>query len=200
MLKLFKTLSKRDWLLTAVSFLFIVVQVWLDLTLPDYMSEITTLVKTEGSAMSAILTAGGKMLLCALGSLVSSAIVAFFVARIASDFGARLRLRLFDRVQAFSMEEIGAFSTASLITRSTNDVTQVQNAVVMGLQVVLKAPMTAVWAILKISGKSWQWSFATAVAVFLLLMLGAPGFSRCCRNSTACSASPTTSTASPAKI
>ena len=171
MLKLFKTLSKRDWLLTAVSFLFILVQVWLDLSLPDYMSEITTLVQTEGSAMSAILTAGGKMLLCALGSLLASAIVAFFVARIASDFGARLRLRLFDRVQAFSMEEIGAFSTASLITRSTNDVTQVQNAVVMGLQVVLKAPLTAVWAILKISGKSWQWSFATAVAVVLLLTL-----------------------------
>lgn len=171
MLKLFKNLSKRDWLLAGISLLFIVAQVWLDLKLPDYMSEITRLVQTEGSAMADILAVGGKMLACALGSLASAVAVAVAASRIASDFGANLRQRLFDKVQSFSMEEIGGFSTASLITRSTNDITQVQMLVVMGLQAIVKAPIMAVWAILKIADKSWQWTLSTGVAVVCLLII-----------------------------
>lgn len=171
MLRIFKSFGKKEWLFTCISLLFIVSQVWLDLKLPDYMSEITLLVQTEGSAMGDILTAGGKMLFCAFGSLAASVIVAAFAARIASDFGAALREQLFDKVQSFSMQEIAGFSTASLITRSTNDVTQVQMLVVMGLQVIIKAPIMAVWAICKIGNKSWQWTMSTAVAVIILLIL-----------------------------
>lgn len=173
MLKLFKNFQKQEWLLAVVSIALIVTQVWLDLTMPDYMYEITTLVQTEGSEMGEILLAGGKMLLCALGSLCASAVTAICAARIASNFGAALRSRLFRKVQSFSMEEIGRFSTASLITRSTNDVTQVQMLIVMGLQMLIKAPIMAVWAICKISGKEWQWTLSTAAAVaFLLLVVG----------------------------
>lgn len=171
MLKLFRNFTKREWGLAAISFAFVVVQVWLELTIPDYMSEITMLVQTPDSAMADILSAGGKMLLCALGSLVSSVSVAVCVARIASNFGASLRLKLFDRVQSFSMEEIGHFSTASLITRSTNDITQVQTVVVMGLQVVVKAPIMAIWAISKIADKNSQWTLSTAAAVVALLLI-----------------------------
>ena len=171
MLKLLKTLRKQDWCLMLSSIVFIVLQVWLDLRMPDYMSDITRLVQTEGSAMSSVLSAGGMMLLCALGSLLCSALVAVLAGRIATNFGAGLRARLFDKVQSFSMEEIGRFSTASLITRSTNDVTQVQMVIVMGLQALIKAPITAGMAIGKISGKAWQWTLSTAVAVGLLLVL-----------------------------
>lgn len=171
MLKLFKNLSRKDWLFAGISLIFIVAQVWLDLKIPDFMSEITMLVQTKGSTMGDILTSGGKMLACALGSLAACVLVAVFASRIASNFGAALRERLFDKVQSFSMEEIGGFSTASLITRSTNDVTQVQMLVVMGLQVIIKAPIMAVWAILKISNKSWQWTLSTASAVVLLLTI-----------------------------
>ena len=170
MLKLFRNFTKRDVLLIFCSLLFIIVQTGLDLTLPDYMSQITQLVKTEGSAMSDILLAGGKMLLCALGSLAASMIVAVFAALIAANFSANLRRKLFYKVQSFSMQEIGKFSTVSLITRSTNDITQTQTVIVMGLQVMIKAPITAVWAICKIMGKSGQWTFSTAVAVGLLLL------------------------------
>lgn len=173
MLKIFKYLSKKEWTFVGVSLVFIVAQVWLDLKLPDYMSTITMLVQTDGSAMREILSAGGKMLACALGSLVSSIVVAVIAARIASNFGARLREQLFDKVQSFSLEEINGFSTASLITRSTNDITQVQMLVVMGLQAMIKAPILAVWAIVKISGKSWQWTLSTGIAVlFLVVVVG----------------------------
>ena len=155
MLKLLKRFTKTEWALAAAAFAFILLQVWFNLTMPDYMSEITTLVQTEGSEMSAILTAGGKMLLCALGSLVSAVLTTVCAARIASNFSATLRGQIFDRVQSFSMAEIGKFSTASLITRSTNDVTQVQMLIVMGLEVLLKAPVTAVWAICKIANRNW---------------------------------------------
>jgi len=175
MLKLFRYLTRREWGLTVVSFGFILLQVWLDLSLPDYMSEIAELVQTPDSAMSTILSAGGKMMLCALGSLLAAVVVSVCVARIASSFGAKLRLGLFDRVQAFSMEEIGRFSTASLITRSTNDVTQVTTAIALGVQVVLKAPLTATWAIVKIADKNWQWTLSTAVAIGILLVLVAIG-------------------------
>ena len=171
MLKLLKYLTKQDWGLAVLALVFIVAQVWLDLTMPDYMSQITTLVQTQGSAMSDILIAGGKMLACALGSFAASIIAAICAARIAANFAATLREKLFDQVQSFSMAEIGKFSTASLITRSTNDVMQVQILIVMGLQVLLKAPIMAVWAICKIAGKSWQWTMSTGVAVAVLLVI-----------------------------
>lgn len=171
MLKVLKHLKKKDWSLVIFSIAFICAQVWLDLKLPDYMSEITMLVQTEGSEMNDVLSAGGKMLLCALGSLVSAVIVAVMASKIAMNFGANLRGKLFAKVQSFSMQEIGNFSTASLITRSTNDVTQVQMFIVMGLQMLIKAPITAVWAIIKISDKSWQWTSSTAAAVVILLVI-----------------------------
>ena len=171
MLKLLKKFTKTEWALSFAALCFIVLQVWMDLTMPDYMSEITTLVQTEGSAMSAILIAGGKMLACALGSFAAAACTVVCVAKIAANSSANLRALLFHKVQSFTMGEIGQFSTASLITRSTNDVMQVQMFVVMGLQVLLKAPITAVWAIAKIMGKSWQWTFATGVAVVVLLLI-----------------------------
>jgi ATP-binding cassette subfamily B protein len=171
MLKIIRHLSKKEWVFVGISLIFIVIQVWLDLTLPDYMSTITMLVQTPGSTMNEIYPAGIKMMLCALGSLAAAIVVAVIASRIAANFGARLRELLFDKVQSFSMEEISGFSTASLITRSTNDITQVQMLIVMGLQVMIKAPILAVWAIVKISGKSWQWTMSTGVAVFILLLI-----------------------------
>ena len=167
----FQNLKKTDWLLAAVCLAFIVVQVWLDLKTPDYMAEITTLVQTAGSTMGEILSAGGMMLVCSLGSLTASVVTAICAARIAATLGATLRGRLFSKVQSFSMEEIGRFSTASLITRSTNDVTQIQMLIVLGLQMLLRAPIMAVFAIYKIAGKQWEWTLATAVAVVVLLVV-----------------------------
>lgn len=167
----FQNLKKTDWLLAAVCLAFIVVQVWLDLKTPDYMAEITTLVQTAGSTMGEILSAGGMMLVCSLGSLAASVVTAICAARIAATLGATLRGRLFSKVQSFSMEEIGRFSTASLITRSTNDVTQIQMLIVLGLQMLLRAPIMAVFAIYKIAGKQWEWTLATAVAVVVLLVV-----------------------------
>lgn len=171
MAKLLKHLTKKEWALAVTAIVFIVLQVWLDLELPDYMSEITMLVETEGSEMSEVVLAGAKMLACALGSLVSAVAVSVLAAKVGINFSANLREELFHKVQSFSMEEIGRFSTASLITRTTNDVQQVQMLIVMGLQVMVKAPIMAVWAILKIYNKSWQWTSATAVAVVALLIL-----------------------------
>ena len=171
MFKLFQNLKAKEWILFAISCVFLVSQVWLDLKLPDYMSEITKLVQTSGSDMKDILEAGGAMLLCALGSLVATFITAGIAARIAANFSARLRARLFNTVQSFSMEEINNFSTASLVTRSTNDVNQVQMFIVMGLQLLIKAPITAIWALTKIMDKSAEWTMATGVAVVILLTI-----------------------------
>lgn len=171
MLKIFKNFKGKEWLLLSISVVFIVLQAWLDLRLPDYMSDITRLVQTQGSEMSEILTTGGWMLLCALGSLIASVIVAALAAKIASNFSATLRSKLYDKVQDFSMEEINNFSTASLITRSTNDVTQVQTFIVIGLQLLIKAPILAVWAVLKITGKNWELSLTTGIAVLILLII-----------------------------
>ena len=167
----FQNLKKTDWLLAAVCLAFIALQVWLDLKPPDYMAEIPTLVQTAGSTMGEILSAGGMMLVCSLGSLAASVVTAICAARIAATLGATLRGRLFSKVQSFSMEEIGRFSTASLITRSTNDVTQIQMLIVLGLQMLLRAPIMAVFAIYKIAGKQWEWTLATAVAVVVLLVV-----------------------------
>lgn len=169
MFKLLKKLTWKDFILAAAAFVFIIVQVWLSLTMPDYMSEITKLVQTKGSKMNDILIAGGKMLACALGSLLAAVCTSICASKISSNFSANLRGQVFHKVQSFSMEEIGNFSTASLITRSTNDITQVQMLIVMGLEVLLKAPIMAVWALCKISTKNWQWTASTGVAVVVLL-------------------------------
>jgi ATP-binding cassette subfamily B protein len=171
MLKIFKYLKLKEWMLISISLVFIVSQVYLDLKIPDYMSEITMLIQTPGNTVGEIWQTGSYMLLCALGSLVSSVIVGFLAARVAATLSKRLRSLQFERVESFSMEEISRFSTASLITRSTNDITQVQMVVAMGLQIVIKAPILAVWAIIKIAGKSWQWTAATGVAVAILMVI-----------------------------
>lgn len=171
MLRIFKNFRKQEVVLALFSVVFVVAQVWLELKLPDYMREITSLITTQDSVMHDILIAGGKMLLCAFGSLLVTVLVAVCASRIASNFSAIVRGKLFDKVQSFSMEEIGRFSTASLITRSTNDVTQVQMLIVMGLSIMLRAPIMAVMAILKIVDKSWQWTLSTGVAVVVLLIV-----------------------------
>lgn len=176
MLRLLKHLKKREWLFAACAVVFIVAQVWLDLKMPDYMNVITQIAQgginaETGAAyeMSDIWANGGYMLLCALGSMVCSIITSWFVVNIAANFSARLRESLYTKVQHFSMSEINKFSTASLITRSTNDVQQVQMLLTMGMQMMIKAPITAVWAITKIAGKQWQWSAAVATAVCVML-------------------------------
>ncbi len=171
MLRIFKNFTKKDYVLILVAIIFVVAQVGIDLKIPDYMSEVTMLVETEGSEMSDILIAGGKMLGCAFASLVSAVMVAVMSAAVGVGFSANIREKLFNKVQGFSMEEIGHFSTASLITRTTNDVQQVQMLLVMGFQVLVKAPVMAVWAILKIYDKSWQWTLSTGVAVVVLLSI-----------------------------
>ena len=171
MLSILKRLKKAEWLQVFASLIFIVAQVWLDLKLPDYMSEITRLTQVPGSEMADIWTAGAKMLVCALGSLVSAVAVGFFAARIAASFSQRLRSLLFSKVDSFSMEEINRFSTDSLITRSTNDITQVQMLITMGLQMLIKAPIMVVWAITKIAGKGYEWTVATGVAVGIMVVV-----------------------------
>lgn len=173
MIKIFKYLERKDWAFMLFSLVFIVFQVWLDLKLPDYMSEITQLVQTEGSEMNDILSAGGSMLLCAFGSLAATFMVGYFVAKIAAGLSMRLREMVYNKTISFSMEEINSFSTASLITRTTNDITQIQMFVAIGLQALVKAPIMAVWAVVKIAGKGWEWTAVTGGAVIILvLMLG----------------------------
>lgn len=171
MLKIFRYLKGKDWAFIAASVVFIVAQVWLDLKMPDYMKQITLLVQTPGSAMADIWIQGGWMLLCALGSLASSVVVGFFASRVAANFSKNLRAATFRKVEGFSMEEVNGFSTASLITRSTNDITQIQMIIAMGLQVLIKAPIMAVWAITKISSKAWQWTLATGITVVVLVTM-----------------------------
>ena len=169
MIKLLKNFTKRDWVLAFISFGLIVFQVWLELKMPDYMSEITTLVQTEGSKMSDILQNGGFMILCAFGSLVSAIVVGYLIANLSSRFAMNLRKKIFTKVEDLSMSEVKGFSASSLITRTTNDVLQVEMLIAMGLQLLIKAPVTAIWAITKILNKSFQWSIATAIAIVILL-------------------------------
>lgn len=169
MIKLLKNITKREWIIALISFVLIFAQVWLELKMPDYMSEITVLVQTEGSKMSDILLNGGYMLLCAFGSLVAAIFVGYLIANISATFSRRTRKKLFDKVESLSTHEVKQFSTSSLITRTTNDITQVEMLVGMGLQLMIKAPITAIWAVTKILNKSWQWSTITAVAVVILL-------------------------------
>ena len=176
MIKLLKYLKKREWLYVLIAVIFIVAQVWLDLKLPDYMNTITQIAQGGTNTatglpyeLSDIWSNGGYMLLCAIASMICSIITSVFVVRIAADFSARIREALYTKVQGFSMSEINKFSTASLITRSTNDIQQVQMLITMGLQMIIKAPITAVWAITKIAGKQWQWSLAVSIAVLIMV-------------------------------
>lgn len=171
MLKLFTYLRLKEWLFLLISLGLIVVQVWFDLRIPDYMAEITIYVQTEGNEMSDIVASGGKMIFCAFGSLIAAFLVSIMTSRIASNFSASIRKALFYRVQQFSLKEINSFSTASLITRSTNDITHIQMLFVMGIQVVFKTPIMVGIALSKISGKSREWSFTTGSAVVILLVI-----------------------------
>ena len=170
MFKLFKNFNKKDYVFIFICLVLIVLQVWLELKMPDYMSAITRLVQTEGSTMIDILEQGFYMLVCAGGSLVSAIVVGYFATRVASGFSATLRSKIFESVQMFSAEEIKKFSTSSLITRTTNDVTQVEMLIGMGLQLMVKAPIMAVWAILKILDKGFEWSMLVAGCVVVLLL------------------------------
>lgn len=169
MIKLFKNFSKKEWILVIIAFILIFSQVWLELKMPDYMSEITVLVQNDNTEMSKIILNGGYMLLCAFGSLVSAIITGYIVAYIGSVFSLKARKKLFNKVEDLSMDEVKQFSTSSLITRTTNDITQVEMLIGLGLNLLIKAPITAVWAITKILNKSWQWSMITAIAVAILL-------------------------------
>ncbi len=169
MLKLLKGLNKKVYLFIAISFILIFSQVWLELKMPDYMSEITVLVQTEGSKMADILKNGGFMMLCALGSLISAIIVGYFIANVAALFSLETRKKLFTKVENLAMHEVKQFSTSSLITRTTNDITQIEMFLAMGVQLLIKAPITAIWAITKILNKSWEWSMLTGIAVIILL-------------------------------
>ncbi len=171
MIKLIKFWNKKDKLNIFLCILFVVGSVWLELKMPDYMSEITILVQTEGSKMKDILINGGYMLLCAFGSLICAVVTGYLSAHISSDFSKKIRKAIFDKVENLGMQEIKSFSTSSLITRTTNDVTQVEMLIGMGLHLLIKAPITAVWAITKILNKSWQWSAITGIAIIILLSI-----------------------------
>ena len=170
MFKLFKNLTKKEIILIIFSLLLILVQVKLDLTMPDYMSKITVLVQTEGSEMKEILKNGALMLGCAAGSLITTVIVSYMAANIASSFSTVMRSKIFEKIQKFSTEEMKKFSTSSLITRTTNDITQVDMVIGLGLQLLVKAPIMAVWAIFKILNKGIEWSMLTAACVIVLLL------------------------------
>ena len=170
-LRILKYLSRLEKTMIVGVFLTTMAQVWLELKMPDYMSEITRLVQTSGSLMRDIWYAGGMMLLCALGSMVATMCSGFLCARIAAGYSMRLREMVFRKTQTFSMEELNRFSVASLITRSTNDVTQVQSLVAMGMQMLLKAPLTAIWALIKISSKQQEWTITAWVCVAILLVM-----------------------------
>lgn len=168
---IFQNTKKREWLSVLAVVIFIVGQVFLDLKLPDYMQEITVMINGGTATTSAVLKSGGFMLLCAVSSALLSVCVGYIVARLSATVSARIRSKVFNKVLSFSHGEINKFSTASLITRSTNDVAQIQGFIAMGMQASIKAPILAVWAICKIANKSWQWSTATAVAVGFLLIV-----------------------------
>ena len=162
-------MKKAQWILMLITLILIIGQVWLELKMPDYMSTITQLVQTEGSTMSEILTNGKYMLACALGSLVAAILTGYVTAYISSAFSMNVRKKLFTKVEELSMQEVKTFSTSSLITRTTNDITQIEMLIAMGLQLLIKSPIMAIWAITKILNKSWQWSSLTGVAVAILL-------------------------------
>ena len=170
LIRIIRYLNKKQWIQVLLSLVFIVTQVFLDLKIPDYMSKITMYVESPGHSVSDIIAEGKWMILCALGSLISAIIVGYLASKISASFSKNLRSRIFSKVESFSMKEINEFSTASLITRSTNDITQIQMVIVIGLQILIKAPIMAVWAITKIYNKGFEWTMATAVTVLILIV------------------------------
>ena len=170
LIRIIRYLNKKQWMQILLSFVFIVTQVYLDLKIPDYMSKITMYVESPGHTVSDIIGEGKWMLLCAFGSLISAIIVGFLASKVSASFSKDLRSRIFSKVESFSMKEINEFSAASLITRSTNDITQIQMVIVIGLQILIKAPIMAVWAITKIYNKGFEWTMATAVTVLILII------------------------------
>ncbi|MCL2125052.1 MAG: ABC transporter ATP-binding protein/permease [Oscillospiraceae bacterium] len=172
MLKIFRRLGKKEVLMICISLVFVVTQVWLDLKVPDYMSQITLVVSTPGGALRDVWVEGGMMILCSLASAVLTVIVGFCAARVGAGFSHRLRRDVFRRVESFSMEEINGFSTASLITRTTNDVTQIQMIIAMGMQVIIRAPIMAALAVSKMASKHWAWTALTGgLAVAIIIMI-----------------------------
>lgn len=169
MIKLLKKMKKKELLMIFVAVMLIVFQVWVDLKMPDYMSEITRLVQTDGSKMTDILKNGGYMLLCALLSLGSAILVGYLTSNVSAIFSKNVRKELFDKVLDLDIQEVKQLSTNSLITRTTNDIGQIQTFISMGLQLLFKAPIMAIWAVTKILNKSWQWSMLTGIAVLILL-------------------------------
>ncbi len=170
MLKMLKKFNWKEWLMLFISVVLIAFQVWLDLKLPDYMSNITRLIETSGNSMGEILKQGGYMLLCALGSLISAIIVGYITSKLSASFSYDLRKKIFKKVSDFGMEEVKKFETSSLITRTTNDVTQLEMFVAMGLQMLIKSPIMAFWAVSKILNKSLEWSLITGSGVVILLV------------------------------
>ena len=169
MIKLLKNLTKKEVLFSLICISLVAFHVWLELRIPDYMSGITRLVQTEGSKMSEILEQGGLMIGCALISLTCNIVVGYFSAKVASSFSATLRKKIFEKVESMGIAEVKKFSTSSLITRTTNDVTQVEMLIGMGLHAMVKAPIMAVSAIFKILDKGFEWSILTACCVTVLL-------------------------------
>ncbi len=171
MQKMLKELKAKDWIVIVLVFILTCTQIWLDLKIPEYMSGITMLVQTDGSAISEIILSGVYMLLCSFGGLLIAIIIAIAVAYTSANFSFNLREKIFKKVMSFSMKEINDFSAASLITRTTNDITQVQMLIVMGMNALIRAPLTAGWAVYKIAGKNMVWTMATIIAVFILLLI-----------------------------
>ncbi len=171
MLSVLKRLNKKQIIFILISVIFIVFQVWLDLKLPDYMTDMTILIKTPGSAVIDLLIPGSKMLLCALGSFLAAIITGYFSAHVAASFSQKLRKDLFYKIEDFGMEEMKKFSTSSLIVRTTNDVLNLQRFLAMGMQVIIKAPILACWAVSKIYSKNLDWSIITGSFVFILLII-----------------------------
>lgn len=171
MFKLLKYTTKKERCFAVIALIFVILGVWLDLQLPDYMREITQLVQTQGSQLGDVLNAGGKMIICSLLSAGTTIVVGYTVAQVAAGFAKTLRNKVYSKTIDFGKEEISKFSNASLITRTTNDVMQIQMFIAMGLQAIARAPIMAAWAAFKIAGKSWQWTTATVVAVIILIMV-----------------------------
>ncbi|GAB5056402.1 ATP-binding cassette domain-containing protein [Companilactobacillus alimentarius] len=171
MLKLFKKLNKKEYLMILASLIFIVVQVGLELEIPSYMSTITEKLEQQGTTVNQILEPGMMMVLLSILSAIASILVGYFAAHVAAGFTARLRSEIFNKVMDYSTQDIKKFSVSSLLTRSTNDLTQLQQFIAMGLQVIIKAPITAIWAITKIANKGWQWTTATGIAVVVLIIM-----------------------------
>ena len=170
MIKIFKNFKKKDILYILCCIVFIVLQVYLDLKLPDYMTDITRLIQTEGSKFNDIIVKGLYMLGCAFGSLISAVVVGYFASIISANFSFNLRSKIFNKVLCFSTGEIKKYDVSSLITRTTNDITQLEMVIAMGLQMIIKAPIMAIWAIGKIIDKSIKWSMLVGVCVLILLI------------------------------